>query len=742
MSVFELYSPFIREYIYSHGWEALGPVQVAAAQEIFCGNNNLLLHSRTASGKTEAAFFPILSEFYEDMPSTFGALYIAPLKSLINDQFLRITQVCEDAGIPVFHWHGDVAQSHKTKALEHPSGILQITPESLESMLMNRSSDLIRLFGDLRYIVIDEIHTLTGTDRGNQILCLLSRLQRKTGVYPRRIGLSATVGDVKKAAGWLEAGSGRATTVPEVPKTELHWRLGMEHFYIMSKDVAALPSAEIGQSETMHMDLGYEYIYDSAVGKKAIVFSNSREETEYVCATLREIARYRGEPDIFLIHHGFLSASIREEAEMKMKDDSIPAVTCATVTMELGIDIGRLERIIQQGSPNSVSSFLQRLGRSGRRGDPPEMLMVFREENPLPNAPLPELIPWELLKAIAIVQLYIEERFIEPPVTKKCPFSLMFHQTLSIIASSGALSPAALADIVLNLPPFALVDREDYKLLLVTMINHDWLELTENGELIIGLRGEKLINSFKFYAVFKDTEDFTVRCESGEIGVITTPPPVGDRFALAGRVWQVEELDIPRHLIYVKPVDGKMEVSWPGDYGEVHTRILERMKQVLCENTEYPYLHKQALERLRTARAVARNTGICDKPILHLGGYTWALFPWLGTRSFRTLRRYVSRYAGKYKLSGMEYEGCYYMTFKLEGGSGVNMLRELSDGIIRNGIDLSALIGPAETPVFEKFDEFLPSELLRKAYMEDKLRSDELDIRAHDFLRELGEKNA
>ncbi len=370
------------------------------------------------------------------------------------------------------------------------------------------------------------------------------------------------------------------------------------------------------------------------------------------------------------------------------------------------------------------------------------MLMVFREENPLPNAPLPELIPWELLKAIAIVQLYIEERFIEPPVTKKCPFSLMFHQTLSIIASSGALSPAALADIVLNLPPFALVDREDYKLLLVTMINHDWLELTENGELIIGLRGEKLINSFKFYAVFKDTEDFTVRCESGEIGVITTPPPVGDRFALAGRVWQVEELDIPRHLIYVKPVDGKMEVSWPGDYGEVHTRILERMKQVLCEDTEYPYLHKQALERLRTARAVARNTGICDKPILHLGGYTWALFPWLGTRSFRTLRRYVSRYAGKYKLSGMEYEGCYYMTFKLEGGSGMNMLRELSDGIIRNGIDLSALIGPAETPVFEKFDEFLPSELLRKAYMEDKLRSDELDIRAHDFLRELGEKNA
>jgi len=727
MSVFDQYSPFIREYIYSHGWDSLSPVQVAAAEILFGEDCNLLLPSQTASGKTEAAFFPILSEFYDDMPQSIGAIYIAPLKSLINDQFGRISELCDETGIPVYHWHGDVAASHKQKALKTPRGILQITPESLEAMLITRSSDLIRLFGDLRYVVIDEIHTLTGCDRGNQIICQLARLREKTGVSPRRVGLSATLGDMDKAALWLGAGSGRDTKIPAIPPAKVKWRLGMEHFFIQNRDAAeVITPKDNRREEKISLDHGYEYIYDATKNKKSIVFSNSREETEYICATLREIAAYRNEPDIFLIHHGFLSASIREEAEMKMKDDDIKAVACATVTMELGIDIGRLERVIQQGSPNTVSSFLQRLGRSGRRGDPPEMMMVFREETALPNTPLPQLIPWDLLKAIAIVQLYIEERFIEPPLMRKCPFSLLFQQTLSTVASSGAITAKDLAAKILSLPPFGYIEETDYKTLLLSMINNDWLELTDERELIVGLRGERLVNSFKFYAVFKDTEDYTVRCESDEIGVITTPPPVGDRFALAGRVWEVEELDIPRRLIYVKAVQGKMEISWPGDYGEVHTRILERMRRVLREDTEYPYLREGALQRLRVARAVARNTGLCDSCILPLGGYTWALFPWLGTRSFRTLRRYLVRNAGDFKLSGMDFEGCYYMTFKLEGGRGEDLMRMISKKIAADGIDLDALIGPAESPVFEKYDEFIPSELLRKAYRADKLRSDEI----------------
>ncbi len=767
-TVFDSYAPFIREFIYSRGWQKLHEVQITAARVIFDTDHNLLIPSSTASGKTEAAFFPILSQIYGDDTPGIAVLYIAPLKSLINDQFGRITELTDEADIPVFHWHGDVARSHKEKMLRAPRGVLQITPESLESMLMRRGNDVIRLFGNLKYIIIDEIHTLTGTDRGNQILCQIARIARLIGYQPRRIGLSATIGDTDAAAAWLGAGSGRSTYVPELPREKLRWRLGIEHFYIESpthddsdpkhtgpsviydlnfgnikkeiekNEAPAIPAEGasailpdvVGEKEEKPFDPaadpGYEYIYDATKGRKSLVFSNSREETEYVTATLRQIAERRGERDVFLIHHGNLSAAIREEAEAKMKDEETQAVTCATVTMELGIDIGKLERVVQLGSPNTVSSFLQRLGRSGRRGDPPEMVMVFREEEPLPNAPLPHLIPWELLKAIAVIQLYIENRFIEPPIIRKCPFSLLFQQTISILASSGSLTPMALGERVLSLPPFAHITKDQYRLLLKSMIDQEFLEMTEERELIVGLRGEKLTASFKFFAVFKDTEDFTVRSGSDEIGTITSAPPVGDRFALAGRVWEVEELDIPHRLIYVHPVKGKMEIQWPGDYGEVHTRILERMYHVLAEDTEYPYLKPDALERLRLARAVARNTGMLENTLVHLGGYTWAMFPWLGTRSFRTLRRYMGQFADEFKISKMEFEGCYYLMFRMERGDGLSLLRAMGERIRRDGISLDHLIGLSECPVYEKYDGFIPAELLRTAFREDKLRSDEI----------------
>ena len=730
--IFDRYPPFVQEFIYSHGWESLREVQVAAAEVLFETDHNLLLTSSTASGKTEAAFFPILSELCERPSTSVGALYIAPLKSLINDQFWRIEELLVESGIPVTHWHGDVAQSHKKKLLMHPEGILQITPESLEAMLINRSNDIVRLFGDLRYIVIDEIHTLTGSDRGNQILCQLARIGHIIGYHPRRVGLSATIGDPQKAADWLGGGSGRQTVAPVFESGKIHWRLGMEHFYIQnSKADQATPTKENAEANAtpLAFDAGYSYMYDAVQGRKSLVFSNSREETEYVCATLRQIAKKRGDKDVFLIHHGNLSASIREEAEMKMKDEEEMAVTCATVTMELGIDIGRLERILQNQSPNSVTSFLQRLGRSGRRGQPPEMMMVFREEDPLPNTPLPRLIPWELLRAIAIVQLYIEERFIEPPHVRRLPYSLLFHQTLSVLASSGELTLRRLADRVLSLPPFADVPKEDYKVLILSMLNNEFLEMTETKTLIVGLAGERLLRSFKFYAVFKDSEDYTVRCGSDEIGTITTPPPVGDRFALAGRVWEVEELDIQHKLIYVKSVEGKMEVSWPGDYGEIHTRILQRMRQVLKEDTVYPYLKPNAQKRLEQARHVARNTGMLEHSLVHLGGYSWCLFPWLGTRSFRTLRKMLPICGRDLQITGVEYEGCNYITFKMSRGNAYDLITTLADAVRREAIHPQDLVSNSEIPVFEKYDDYVPADLLRHAYATDKLNLEEAAAR-------------
>ncbi len=736
--IFSRFPDFIKEYIYTRGWTELRDIQMAAAEIILGTDKNLLLSSSTASGKTEAAFFPIIADIVNDpdAESSVSVLYIAPLKSLINDQFYRLEELLDMSGIEVTHWHGDVGLSHKTKLLKNPSGILQITPESLESMLIRRANDIPRIFGSLRYVVIDEIHAMIGADRGNQILCQLSRIARLIGYAPRRVGLSATVGDVELAANWLGSGSGRETAAPIPPASKLRWRLGAEHFYIQnpneiqtkSPSHAAAPAEERGGQASL--DPGYEFLYDSVFGKKALVFSNSREETEYVTATLRQIAKARGDDDVFLIHHGNLSASLREDAELKMKDETVSrAVTCATVTMELGIDIGRLERVCQVGSPTTVSGFLQRLGRSGRRGTPPEMIMLFREEIPLPNAPLPEIIPWELLRGIGIVELYSSERFIEPPSFKKMPMSLAFHQTLSLLASGGELSPKELASRILSMPPMKNISKEAYRTLLVSMINNEYLELTEERNLIVGLAGERIINSFKFYAVFKDSEDFTVRCDSEEIGTITTPPPVGDRFALAGRVWEVTEVDIQRKLIFVKRVDGKMEVSWPGDGGEIHTKLLVAMRDVLFNNKSYAFLCDNARERLENARRVAQNSKMDDNMLVYLGGQSYVLFPWLGTRSFRTLKRFLQKYASELGISDIQSESCYYIKFKAREDAGKSFLIAVRDILERDGLDTAELVRDGECPVFDKYDEFIPPELLREAFAEDRLLADEVILR-------------
>ena len=258
MSVFDRYAPFVQDFIYSHEWESLRGIQVAAADAIFNTDENVLLTAQTASGKTEAAFFPILTEFWERPPASVGAIYIGPTKALINDQFFRLNDLCAEAEIPVWHWHGDVSASHKARLVKKPSGILQITPESLEALLMHRHAAVGRLFSDLRYVVIDEVHSLLRGDRGGQALCLIERLGRMAGVNPRRIGLSATIGDPEATGAYLSAGTGRSCVIPRIQEPPRTWRLSMEHFYITGPQAdeqgAPAPSPSTIQAELVSIE--------------------------------------------------------------------------------------------------------------------------------------------------------------------------------------------------------------------------------------------------------------------------------------------------------------------------------------------------------------------------------------------------------------------------------------------------------------------------------------------------------
>ena len=645
MNVFDRYAPFVQDFIYRNNWESLRAVQVAAGDAIFNTDCHVLLSASTASGKTEAAFFPILTLFSEDPPQSVGAIYIGPLKALINDQFLRLNDLCAEAGIPVWHWHGDVAQSHKSKLLKHPSGILQITPESLEALLLHKHAAISRLFGDLRFIVIDEVHSLMRGDRGGQTLCLIERLSRLAGVDPRRIGLSATIGDLEGTGRFLASGTGRRTIIPKIEAKGTRWRLSMEHFYVQGpqeegadRQESALPVLEAAtDTAPANADPGIGYIFEHTRGKKCLIFSNSREECEAVTTTLRQYCEARHEPDRFLIHHGNLSASYRETAEMAMKDEEQCLTTVTTATLELGIDIGRLERAFQIDAPFTVSSFLQRMGRTGRRGLPPEMWFVMREEQPEPRAMLPTTVPWKLIQGIALVQLYLEERWVEPPKLDRLPFSLLYHQTMSTLASCGEMTPAALASRILTLSIFHRISKEDFRVMLRRLLETGHIERTEGGGLIVGLAGERVTNSYKFYAVFQENEEYTVRCGSQELGTIVMPPPAGEKIALAGHVWVVEEVDHKRHLVYCEQVKGKVPAYFGECPGDIHTRVLERMRRVLDEEKSYPYLMKNAAARLLHARHTAANSGLTREPLICLGGEMWCLFPWLGSYAFLAL---------------------------------------------------------------------------------------------------------
>lgn len=736
MNIFNRYAPFIQEFIYQNHWESLRAIQVAAGDAIFNTEENVLLTASTASGKTEAAFFPILTEFYENPPCSVGALYIGPLKALINDQFLRLNDLCEQARIPVWHWHGDVPQSHKNKLLKNPSGILQITPESLEALLLHKHAAIARLFGDLRYIVIDEVHSLLRGDRGGQTLCLIERLSRMAGVNPRRIGLSATIGDPKGTGEFLATGTGRGTIIPQIEQKGVRWRLSMEHFYVQGPQSAqdkqvenALPVLdEATDAAPESADPGIGYIFEHTRGKKCLVFVNSREECEAVTTTLRQYCETRHEPDRFLIHHGNLSASYRETAEAVMKDDEQFQTTVTTATLELGIDIGRLERAFQIDAPFTVSSFLQRMGRTGRRDLPPEMWFVMREEQPEARAMLPTTVPWKLLQGIALVQLYLEERWVEPPKLDRLPFSLLYHQTMSTLASCGELSPAALAARVMPLSYFHRVTQEDYRLLLRHLIEIDHIQRTEEGGLIVGLAGERIVNSFKFYAVFQENEEYTVRCGSQEIGTIVKPPPAGEKIALAGHVWVVEEVDHKRRLIYCEQVKGKVPAYFGECPGDINTKVLERMRRVLQEDRLYPYLMKNAVARLDQARRTALNSGVVRDPLICLGGDMWCLFPWLGTYAFLALERFLKLRCGEQLgLSGLDSSRPYFIQFKMKADRRT-FFHVLSEAE-KEPLDPMELVYPNEVPLFEKYDEFLPEELVKKGFAYGILGIDEMKSR-------------
>ncbi len=329
---------------------------------ILNGVNDVVIAAATASGKTEAAILPILTRLLA-APETPGCvLYISPLKALINDQWDRLERLCDSLQVPVTPWHGDISASRKHRFLKRPEGILLITPESLESLLMRQGNALSDFLGGLAYVVIDELHSFIDAERGKQLQSLLHRLDTALTCLVPRIGLSATLGEMRMAAEFLRPGSGDRVDIVQAENE------GQEIRVLVKGYVDAVPAndAPAPSDEPTGSQLGIAAdLFKTLRGANHLVFPNSRAAVELYADLLRRRCEAVGVPNEFWPHHGSLSKQIREETEQELREGKRPAIAIATTTLELGIDIGKVQSVAQIGPGPSVASLRQRLGRSG-----------------------------------------------------------------------------------------------------------------------------------------------------------------------------------------------------------------------------------------------------------------------------------------------------------------------------------------------------------------------------------------
>jgi ATP-dependent Lhr-like helicase len=745
--------PGVQRAIWELGWKELRPIQAEAIQVLLGGNDHLLICAATASGKTEAAFLPIISQLAPGPHDSIRAIYVGPLKALINDQFDRLDRLCERLQVPVHRWHGDVSASHKQALRRDPGGVLLITPESLESNFINYGSQVPRLYRELEFVVVDEVHSFLGSVRGIHLLSLLSRLGAATGRRPRLIGLSATLGDPEMGKQFLapdaprtvalvqDSGSGREVrfALKAVLKRPDSRKAGngasrltpsQAMGFVRHKTAEELLAAgESPRTEAKTPTIAAQSepvddlddIADDIVSHFAtstnLVFVNSRRTAEELAVRVHDRAAKQKWPhDPFMIHHGSVAKELREETEAALKS-GVPTTAICSSTLEMGIDIGSVRAVGQIDPPWSVASLVQRLGRSGRReGESSIMRLYVREESPHAGSRLTDLLFPDLLRSIALTRL-MQRKWLEPVELQRMHLSTLVHQVFSHLKQTGGMVAENLYQSLALKGPFRSITPPDFALLLRSLATKQLVEQIPTGEIILSPAAERITSAHDFYAAFKSTEMFTVRHDKSEIGELPLDalPPAGQLVVLAGKRWLVEEIDVATKMVWVSPAKGGKVPVFQGNGGDLHTRIVQEMKVVVLANDEPPYLDNAALELLRSARHVAKTVGLGISDVFPApGGMRW--FPWAGTRCLRTL-------AIMAELVGVTCE-----TDRLSlwvPVPGLSEFRDFLKGLASSKITPQQL-GSRVTPrAVEKFDEFLPDELLNKACAADRLAVEE-----------------
>ncbi|WP_249693637.1 DEAD/DEAH box helicase [Stappia sp. WLB 29] len=611
---FDLLHPEIRRWIWEQNWSELRDVQDKTIRAVLEGTGDTLVAAATAAGKTEAAFLPVLTRIAEHEGGGLSALYVGPLKALINDQFRRLEPLCERLEIPVVRWHGDAPTGAKAKVLRDPSGIALITPESIEALLVRKPDAARRLFGSLEFIVIDELHAFLHGPRGLHLASLLRRIDRLSAKSARRVGLSATIGDLAIAARWLNWQCAEGVQIIEAKSDSPELKLQIRG-YEEPADVDFFDIVETDEPPVRALDEIASHMFESLRGSNNLVFGGSRKMVEAVTDRLQRRSEQHGIPNEFFAHHGSLSRHARHEVEARLKQGELPTTAVATTTLELGIDLGSVVSVAQVGASRSLASLRQRLGRSGRRRGMPAILRIYcRAPYLLPESGLLDRLRLDLVQAVASIRLLVE-RFVEPPEADPALVTVALHQTLSIIAAQGGAYAETLYEAVCGGGPLSALSRSDYVELLRAMAAHDpaLLEQAPDRTILLGPEGERLTTSRDFYAIFPTDQEWRLVAGDRFLGTIPLFNQVGPGSILlfAGRRWRVETVDDPGKVLQVvQHRKGKVPLFADQAAEPVHDRLAAEMRNVLLDDALPAYLDAEARRMLVEARKAFRESGL------------------------------------------------------------------------------------------------------------------------------------
>lgn len=650
-NAFDRFAPFIQRAIWNAGWEALRPAQIACTAAILDRRGDLLIATPTASGKTEAWAFPVLTDVAERAREGVKVLYVSPVKALINDQAWRLQPLCAAGDIPLHLWHQDITQAHKDRMVQQPGGVLMTTPESLESILGNRRDFLRQIFAELEYVVIDEVHSLAASDRGIQVGVQLHRLSAIARRRVRVVALSATVGDTALMQAYVNPHDPAQVEV-------IAGELGVERRTLYRHDHfdhadATLPRAAV------------HAVYQRTAGRRAIIFCPTRRAVEDLAGKLNAIAQQQRNPTAFLAHHSSLSKQERERVEGQMRTALDPAVIVATSTLELGIDIGDLDMVVDVNATPTVAGRRQRCGRTGRQEGQDQTLYAITTDGlsdriQRTRQTVVDRIPWRLLHNAAVADLHFRDRWAEAARPPRAAVHVLAQQMLHILKQERVMTPAELRDRLLDSGRFEAirgatveVDGEQrsvagllFRHLLTTGLIR---RADERGtEVRVGEAADAVVNHYDGLSVFQESVEFSVADGHRRIGSIAARRiHEGERFVLAGRPWMVTGVDERRRHLTVQLTDGGEAEEWHGGGGpEVAEEVVQRARELLLGHVEpLGALGPETRAKLDMARRLAARYQFADRawfPSLrrqrHGGAHWWGegggmWVPWRGSRA-------------------------------------------------------------------------------------------------------------